>query len=252
MNRKILIALLAGVVFLGGCIKDPVKLPRLLLTKWTYVGQGTYKYDYDSQLRLTISSYLPLKGAVSIKRYSEFNADGAAMYYDHQYVGSPAGLSQYRPEYDALGRLTHLRTYDVDNNFVQLVTFTYLSTGIEQFNYAATGVLALRVFYFINAAGNITSTEYFNNAGVLLQRRTFSLFDDQKSSKWLLPSLEGRELYSENNYRAHSVYDAATGITENFTCTYEYNASGYVTRRSSTNTATGNVAVQTFEYVTVP
>ena len=252
MNRKLLASLFISIAFLGGCIKDPVVTPRLLLTKWTYVGIGTYKYDYDAEKRLTILTYTPLKGTVSIQHYAEFNAAGAPLYYNHSYAGAPTDMSHYRPEYDASGRLTILRTYDADNNLRERKVYTYSTTNIEQLTYTATGALDLRVVYFINTAGNITSIDYYNAAGVLQQRRNFSLFDDQKSNKWLVPAVEGRYLYSENNYRAYNMYDPFTGITQNFTCVYEYNTDGYVTRRTSTNTATGSTAIQTFEYVIRP
>lgn len=252
MNRIFLMVLLAGIFFLEGCMKDPAPPPQVLLTKWTYVGTGTRKYDYDSEKRLAISTYIPVKGAGSTYRYSDFTASGAPGYYYFSHASDPANLIHYRPEYDASERIAVLNIYDVDNNLTEYKKFTYSPGLIVQHTYAATGILTTEIRHYINADGNITTSDFYNGSGTLQQRRSYSLFDDKKTIKSLMPAVEGRDTYSENNYRAYTIFDGFTGLTHSYTCAYEYNARNFVTRQTITNSTTGSVSVQTFEYVITP
>ncbi|MFD2919087.1 hypothetical protein ACFS6H_05135 [Terrimonas rubra] len=252
MNRIFLTVLLAGIFFLEGCIKTPVSSPQVLLTKWTYVGTGTRKYDYDSERRLTFSTYIPVKGAGSTFHYSDFNTSGAPMYYYFSHASDPANIIHYRPEYDESGRLSIVNIYDAANNLTEYKKYNYLPGQVVQHTYAATGILTTEIRHYVNAAGNITTSDFYNGSGTLQQRRTYSLFDDKKSVKSLLPAVEGRDSYSENNYQAYTIFDGFTGITHSYTCAYAYNARDFVTRQTITNSTTGSVSVQTFDYVITP
>lgn len=252
MNKRLLTAVLLSVIILGGCIKPPVSGPTILLTKWTYVGSSTNKYDYDAEKRLTIKTNIPVKGNYSETRFSDFNTDGDPALAKNTIPATPEYNTFFTVTYDSQRRGTDFRVYDRYENLIERKVFAYYPTNIQQQNYNPAGVLTARTIYTVNSSGNITVIEYFNAAGELQQRRTFSLFDDQKSIKSLVNSAEGSDLISVNNYRAYSVFDTRTGITQNYTCTYDYNEHGFVTTRTTTNTASGISSVQTFEYVILP
>ncbi len=252
MKIKFLVGIVLSVIALSSCIKNPDTHPFILLTKSIHVGTATIKYEYDSERRLTIKTYMPVKGSHHEVHNLEFTPQGDPKVKKYVYPTSPENNRLVYISYDSQRRSTDFWSYNGVHTLLEHKTFVYHPTYIEQLTYNGLGSLTNTTFYYINPQGNITRTQSFGPTGILQQQRTLGPFDDQKSHKSLLTSSEGSDLISVNNFLAYSHYDSRTSITQNFTCAYEYNTYGFVTRKTLTNTGSGENFVEEYEYTDLP
>lgn len=248
---KIIATVLILLITCLSCRKDREVDPRqsYLVKMTSYLGSTSYTYDNNN--RLVSENFKAADASVT--------SDNTTTYSDFNAAGNPAKIINYVParsstttsvlEYDTDNRLMKLSNYNASNVLTGYYSYTYLSNTVSETLYYPTGVFSQRYVYTFDQKGNITSVDVYNYTNTHVQRITYGTYDNKKSPRDLV-SIIRRYAYSVNNATA---YEIALGTAlYPHTITHEYNADGYVTQSTTTNTSTGATRVVTYEYMKQP
>jgi hypothetical protein len=248
-STLILSTLLLCLLF--SCKKKSEDVPAVqntYLSKLVHHSLGSFAYAYDAQNRLATEVFTSLDENVnssSTYKVLKYNASGAIEEASYDYV-APARIDYKIVNTFAVdGRTSRTDAYNLQTGALQyylVAIYTASSIRVNSFN--AAGVLTSYYLYTLTADGkNYTKLESFTGSNVLSFSDTYSDYDTQKTFESLYPI--GFSIYPSRVNNVLKDISIQGNTTTIFNFTYEYNADGYVTKK--TNTATGKAVV--YEYI---
>lgn len=238
MKTKILIILC--VVILAACKKDKKENEPVVEQK-TYIkkqitSQGTNTWNYDAQNRLNTMQFASINEVPNPSytyKASNFNNNGDINDALTDYISAIINDIKEINTYNADGNLIRVNFIDNVTGASQgYRTQEYTGNQIKLTNYNASNTINSSTLYTKSADGkNVVELKFYTSAGTLSGTTTYSNFDNKKNIQTLYPKGWSTGIKSENNYQTETYTPASTGITANYTYTYEYNEDGYVTKR---------------------
>lgn len=264
MNRlkKNILPAIACIIIAGfaSCGKDKGNdkpSGTILLSKLTVQNVGTTTtFTYDDQKRMikAVSVFSNPKNNNTIT--FTYNGEGRLVEYvkdytDPVYEDSKTVIIYLTPGYDFVGA----DIYSMSNLSVprSSLDFEFSANKITRINYKADGITASgkTEITLAEGANNTSAIKLYKiTSGVptLLSTENYSDYDDKNSPDGFYPKeyklLVSGILTSVNNYKNLKATDNLTEEVFTYYYTYEYNAEGYVTKRTS---ASGETI--TYEYI---
>lgn len=247
--------MIAGIVLLAtfSCKKsdseDNNSGPKIRLSRITN-NLGVFSFTYDAQGRLTTERFLPASPSnyAYTATYTEYTSDGSLSKYSFDYDN--VAVDDFRAEtiFDAQGRVSRLFQFFANTGAsAGYYLIEYSGNTSTRKYYASNGTLNSIYEQTASADGkNLVQSKDYSSTGALRVTNQYLNYDDKNNPRSLLPKGYNIGVNSINNYQAASSTNASTGVTSNFTYTFEYNAEGYATKQTS---ASGGVA--TYEYITI-
>ncbi len=248
-TKTILLGLLA-VVFAIACKKNTS--PPLVPTG-TYLSKetssvGTFTYNYDVQNRLQSVVFVSTDEAINQSwTLTVTSYDAQNRYVDAltDYTSPTQVDFRETTTYDANGNVLSKRYYNnttgVLLNGSQIADYS-VPNEVKVSYYNASNVLTSYTVYKYDG-NNRTEYRNYNTAGTQISAVVYSNYDANKAPYSLYPTGYSIAPASKNNVGTQNVTNYS-GVTTAYTYTYEYNADGYATKRTS---ASG--AISTYEYI---
>lgn len=253
LHHKLLVLLMA--VFAVSCSSDEAAAPfevrenRLLKE----IGENTtktYTYNANNQLiKITELGDLGFGTTQSVENYT-YGADGKVTEVKADYTGASAFGFKYLYSYDSSGRIfaVSVKRYTGSSGYsnFSVIYFDYTNPNtIERYESRVADPAASLTYYDI-ANGNTTGYTVYTGVtantpnGVLNSTTLYSNYDTNKTPFEGLPLLNHEPKLSVNNPRQTQ----SSGSVVNYT--YEYNADGYPTKK--TTAFNGNSSVVVYQY----
>lgn len=253
--KKLIITFLGVAIFIASCSKKdstPNTPTTTYISKQTFPSIGTYTWEYDTQNRLKNIVFVSSNEAANksynyiVNGYDESNRIVDGLY---DYVSGTVADIRFINTYNAAGKITRVDFIDNANgNVDSRQTVTYPAAQQVMVNSLnSSGTVFYCDVYNLSADFKtiIERKRYngLNGTGSLLSTDTYTGYSTIKNYSALYPVGYAAGPFSETVF-ATDVYAPASGVATTFTYTYESNADGYVTKRTS---AGGSIS--TYEYV---
>lgn len=238
---KILIAV-ALLLFFNACKKSDSPVPlKTYLSKTISSTTGSYTYTYDAQGRMTKENYS--NGVTTQAWQSSLNVYDAQNRLVEMVTQSPTAAwpdIKSVMTYNASGKLATYYDYETGTpGHVGYYSFEYTGNTIIRRKYNGDGTINHRIEFVMDAvAANVLEARTYNAAGTLTLTTVYGNFDTQKTPSQLYPVGLYITPASTNNFRTVTQTTASTGAVTTTTFTYDYNADGYPTKRTSSTGAT--------------
>lgn len=245
------------VLAIGACKKDkndpPPPPPKVTLLVKEDFGFGVNQYTYDGNNRMISVTYTDATTAsnnnvITITKYDdkgrvqEANIDNAN--------GSLADTKEVNI-FSADGKLERKDIYvkgTTGETLSSQIIYTYNGDKVDITRKTiSTGAVLNYQGYTIDANGNAIQFRGFNAiTGVAVTVNEYTSFDDKKNAYANIPR-GWYEFSSKNNYLALKQTNLTTGAVLNRTFTYEYDADGFPTKRTTLGGTTTPVVTYTYE-----
>lgn len=259
MKQK-LFFIIAGLCIISffSCKKndDMPAQTKTLLTKISYQNFAD-ELSYDSDFRLTgfIRRINNNPNDYNLYTFTRYNTRGQV---EEVFTTTATGnASKEVYVYNSEGKKERIDQYAEGANgfeiFTQhLYTYTGNTVVVKRKNISNNTILNYREWTYDNA-GNVILTKIYNfSTGILTQQQEFSDFDGRKDVNTLFPQGYA-DFISKENYRAlkTTLYNAngTVNSVSNFTFTYEYDADGYPTKRTTAGGNSPNIITYTYKKI---
>lgn len=242
-------------IFIASCSKkdtSPNTPTTTYISKQTFGSIGTYTWNYDAQNRLQNIVFVSSDEAAN-KSYNfiinGYDASNRIVDGLYDYVSGAVADVRFLNTYNAVGKIERVDFLDnATGNFASRTTATYPSAQQVMVNYIrSTGTVQYCDVYNLSAdLKTIVETKRYsglNGTGSLISTTAYSGYTSIKNYTSLYPVGYATGPTSETVF-ANAVYTPAAGAAISYTYTYESNADGYVTKRTS-----AGGSVNTYEYV---
>lgn len=236
---------------LAGCTLEDHEIPsgNVRIVKRERVGYGAYRYTHDAMNRLATEVFEP---TVMISPYdvafTGFTADNRLAQAVENF---PAPLNDLGHEVQRApdGKIERIRKYCVGG--------PTCTSGIWYFTYPLANVVEVKFWdngslfrgtntYTFNSAGQITEIRQYNASDVLTTTTTHLTFDDKKNMLSFYPEGYLTLPASNNNVVDFTVTNHLTSDVTSASYAYEYNAEGWVTKRTRTGFAAEVLEYETY------
>lgn len=242
MKTKILTLICFTVVF-AACKKNKDN-PALVNEQKNYLikktrGESTETWSYDNQNKLTAIVFAnPTNSSSPSNTYKiiSYNNNGDVNEALYDYVSATINDVKVLYTYNTEGNL--IRSTFIDNvtgatgNY-QIIE--YIGKQIKVSSYESNAIEGFNTYTKSADGKNVIEKKYYDSSGTLFYTWTYSNFDKKKNIQLLYPKSLTSGVSSENNYQTEIYKDTNSGGTTTFTYTFEYNADGYVTKRTAAN-----------------
>lgn len=254
MKKQSILAVTALLLLLMVACKKSKKSDEPVVAQKTYIKKqvystGIYTWNYDANNQLSTIEFTSANEAVngsSIYRVNSTNNKGAITEAVYDAVSPTAIDYKYEYTYNTDGNLTR---FSYANNATGMVmgytNIEYLANNnIKYTTYNASNAITQSSLYILSADGkNVIEMRHYSATGELSATYLYTNFDTKKTQSILYPKGYSTSPNSENNFQTQSYTLSNNAIPISSTYTFEYNADGYRTKRT---TSTG--AIETTEY----
>lgn len=234
-------------IALAACSKDDDNPPtekQTYLSK-TITSSSTTTYQYDQNNR-AISSTVEF-GSSPLSNYSStytYNSSGQLTEWLIDYANSTDNTKLVY-SYNGDGKISETKTYVVSGSTSTLYRTTtpgYATPGkISVMTLNEGDLMPYKEYdYFLDAKGNVTRQIQYSGLGSTLSTVEYLGYDDKNSPGLSIPRTNVTS--SPNNFSTHKSTDASGTITTTYT--FEYDADGYPTKRTSSSGV-----IITYEYI---
>jgi hypothetical protein len=247
-------AILLLILAVSACKKDkndpPPKVTLLMKEEYSF---GAFQYTYDGSNRLLSAAYNDLADAGNnyLSTIIGYDDKNRITGINTDYARSSTNDTRESILYNGEGKIERKEIYAKTTTGETLsAQFLYTYTG-DKVDVTRKNVLsgAVQNFqgYTFNAAGNAIQFRSFNAiTGAAVTVADYTNFDDKKGIYTNMPKGWG-DFSSKNNYGALAQTALATGAVLNRTFTYEYDADGFPTKRTTLGGTSPVVATYMYE-----
>jgi hypothetical protein len=244
-STLILLTLLLCLFF--SCKKKSDDVPavqNIYCSKIIQPNIGAYTYTYDNQNRLSTETFSPTVATPSstykVEKYTANGSIEEALYTVNDGINTRTKI--IKNTFNADGKVIRQNYYDQQTSVLEKYYTAVYSTGAIRINLFSAANAALDYFIYTSSADgkNYTNLKTYPD-NIYTYLFTYSNFESQKTFESLFPT--GKSISPTQLNTNLKDANTTTGTSTTYTC--EYNADGYVTKK--TNTANGSYIA--YEYV---